>query len=211
MMSVPSGDFDYFYEEPIAVRPKSTDVDLSEFIAAGKVPWEDRAERIRKRFPTVDVLDWEDALARDVDLFGRIIRDILKLEQAVPGRPGPRPSLDVFAATRRMQHFWGNDFSLEPFPEALKLLAGQRSIRNLAHRVKLRKSYMNMLLNGQVEPDGFVMRLCAEAFDKHPSYFLEWRILYVVAAVVRRLEWSPEASVSLFRKLDVLYKTKNWT
>lgn len=198
--------FDWTFEEPIAVVAKSTDRDLTHFAASGKVPWEQRAEAIRDRFPSVDKLDWTEALERDEDLFARIIRDILKLEQAVPGRPGPRPSLDVFSATRRMQQLFGNDFSLRPFSDSLKTLAGNRSIRHISSRVHLERSHVHRLLTGVLEPDGYDMRMCAQAFGKHPSYFLEWRHLYIIAAVIRRLEWSPETSVSMFRRMDIQRK-----
>lgn len=199
-------DFDFSLEEPIAVRPRASDVDLTEFIEMGKVPWEDRSERIKARFPCVDELDWDKALERDLDLFARILRDVLKMEQAVPGRPGPRPALDVASATRRMEQLLGHDYSLRPFPEALRILAGDRSIRNLAHKVKLDFNQVYRLLKGRTEPDGYVMRMCAEAFGKHPSYFLEWRMLFIIQAIMRRLEWSPETSVSLFRRLDMQHK-----
>lgn len=205
-MSTFPEDFDFLYEEPIAVRPREGDVDLNEFIAMGKVPWEERAEKIKERFPSVDQLDWEKALEQDMDLFARILRDILKMEQAVPGRPGPRPSLDVATATRRMEQLYGRDFTIRPFPEALRILAGDRSVRHLARKVKLDRNYVYRLLTGAVEPDGYAMRMCAEAFGKHPSYFLEWRILYIIQAIVRRLEWSPESTISTFRRMDMQHK-----
>lgn len=201
-MSAIEEPFDWSLEEPIAVVAKRTDKRLAEFAAAGKVPWEERAERIKEQFPTVDKLDWTAALEYDQDLFARILRDILKLEQAVSGRPGPRPSLDMKPAIRRMQQLWGKDFALLPFPQALKALAGNRSMRHLSNKTTLDKSHLNRLLLGQRQPDGYDMRMCAQAFGKHPSYFLEWRLLYIVAAIVRRLEWSPETSVGIFRKLD---------
>lgn len=121
---------------------------------------------------------------------------------AVPGRPGPRPSLDVHEATRRMQQLLGQDYTLLAFPDALRILAGERSIRSLANKVKLDRSTVYRLLNGKIEPDPFWMRQVAAAFGKHPSYFLEWRMLYITAALMRRLEYSPETSVKLFRELD---------
>lgn len=180
----------------------STEVDIKSLAELGHVPWEQRAEAIRERYPSVDNLDWEQALEHDIDLFGRILRDVLKLEQAVPGRPGPRPSLDIYAATRRMQQLLGKDFSLQPFPEAFRTLAGERSTRHLAAKTGLNRNTIQRLLAGSIEPDGFMLRTCAEAFDKHASYFLEWRILYITQALTRRLEWSPEASVGLFQRLD---------
>jgi hypothetical protein len=199
-------DFDFSLEEPIAVRPRASDVDLEEYIAMGKVPWEDRAEKIQERFPSVAQLDWSKALEADLDLFARVLRDILKMEQAIPGQPGPRPSLDIYAATRRMEQLYGRDFSLRPFKDALRVLAGDRSVRHLARFVRLDRNYVHRLLTGQLEPDGYALRMCAEAFGKHPSYFLEWRILFIIAAVTRRLEWTPETSVSLFRRLDMQQK-----
>lgn len=192
--------YDRELEEPIAVVANGKD--LSEFSELRKVAWEARAERIRNRFDSVDQLDWNVALERDIDLFGRVLRDILKLEQAVPGRPGPRPSLDTNSAIRRMMQLLGHDFSIQRFPEALRILADDRSVRALAHKVQLDRNTVYRLLQGQIEPDGFHMRMCADAFSKHPSYFVEWRILYITAAITRRLEWSPEASIGVFRRLD---------
>lgn len=208
-MSSVEESFDWSLEEPIAVVAKEGDSRLTDFAASGKVPWEERAEHIRDRFPSVDKLDWTAALDRDQDLFARIIRDILKLEQAVPGRPGPRPSLDVYPATRRMMQLFGKDFALLPFAQALKALAGDRSMRHLSNKTTLDKSHLNRLLLGQREPDGYDMRMCAQAFGKHPSYFVEWRLLYIIAAVTRRLEWSPETSVGIFRQMDYQRKLAN--
>lgn len=193
-------------EEPIAVMRRGHKRDSPE---VRRVAWEARAENIRDEFPSVSQLDWEKALERDIDLFGRVLEDILKLEQATPGRPGPRPSLDMNSAIRRMQQLLGHDFSLEAFPEALRILSNGRSIRVLARYVDLDYSQVYRLLRGRIQPDGYEMRMCAEAFGKHPSYFVEWRILYIVGALVRRLEWSPEASVRVFRALDFQRKRAN--
>lgn len=182
--------------------PDLARVHPSDLAAVGKVPWEKRARKIRERFPSVDKLNWEAALDHDIDLFGRIVRDILKLEQAVPGRPGPRPSLDINAAIRRLHQLWGDDFTIRPFPEAFRILAGDRSLRHVASVTKLNKDCVHRLLNGELDPDGYHMRMVANAFDKHPSYFLEWRMLYITQAVMSRLAWSPERTIDLFRSLD---------
>lgn len=180
----------------------SSGVDLTEFTSLGKVSWETRARRIHQRFPSVDDFNWAVALDRDINLFARIVRDILKLEQAVPGRPGPRPSLDKNAAIRRLHQLWGDDFTILAFPEALRILTDNRSIRYVAGVTGLQKDHVHRLLRGDVQPDGYALRQCAKAFGKHPSYFLEWRILYITQALTARLEWSPETSIDLFQALD---------
>lgn len=189
-------------------NPDTETVDLDEFVKLGKVPWEKRAALIKERFPTVSSFDWNTALDRDINLFGQLLRDILKLEQAVPGRPGPRPSLDVTEATKRMRQILGDDFTIEPFPKALKALAGPLSIRALANHTKLNKDCIHRLLKGETEPDGYLMRMCAQAFGKHPSYFLEWRILYITQTIVSRLEWSPETTIGMYTQLDRQRKKK---
>lgn len=207
MSDIPQTDeapYNWALEEPIAVMGRGKkSADHSEL---KKVAWEQRSAQIRERFDSVDNLNWSSALERDMDLFGRIIRDILKLEQAVPGRPGPRPSLDINDAIRRMQQFFGHDFTLLPFVEAFNVLANGRSGRQMARVVDLNRNTIQRLLAGEIEPDGYHMRMVAEGFGKHPSYFLEWRLLYITAAIVRRLEWNPEATVGMFRRLDAQRK-----
>lgn len=166
-----------------------------------KAPWDQRVRVIRERFPSIVRLDWNRAFSDDLELFARVLRDILKLEQAQPGRPGPRPSLDVAAATRRMQQFLGKDYTLEAFPEAFRILAGNRSIRHLAAKVGLDRTLVYRLLHGRIEPDAYALDQIANAFGKSPSYFLEYRIAFIVAALTNRLEWSPETTVGLYREL----------
>jgi transcriptional regulator with XRE-family HTH domain len=180
--------------------------DVTPYERLGKVSWEVRAKKIREDFPTIQNLDWNKALERDIDLFGRVMRDILKLEQASPGRPGPRPSLDMAAATRRLNQLMGNDYTLLPFKEAFAVLANGRSHRHLASMTGLNRNTVQRLLKGDMEPDGFEMAVIAETFGKHPSYFAEWRHLFIIKAFIERLEWSPDTGIDIYRKLDQQYK-----
>lgn len=195
-------DFDPRYEHPIAVRPARTEDTLATYRALGKIPWEERYEAIISDYPSVLDESWADRFGNDVELLGRVLRDILKLEQAVPGRPGPRPALDVDDAQRRLAQLRGEDYTLKPFVSAVHDLKGSLSIRQFAEKVHLDKSHIHRALTGKVEPDAFLCRMIAYAHGKHPSYFMEWRILYIVGAIVRRLEWSPESTVALYERLD---------
>lgn len=181
---------------------ESSGFDATPYERLGKVSWEVRAKKIKEDFPSVGTLDWDRALARDLDLFGRVMRDILKLEQASPGRPGPRPSLDMAAATRRLNQLLGNDFTMLPFKEAFRVLAGDRSTRHVASMTGLNRNTVQRLLKGDIEPDGFELAVVAETFGKHPSYFAEWRILFITKAIVSRLEWSPDTAIDIYRKMD---------
>src|SRR2546429_9658478 len=58
-----------------------------------RVPWAERMKLIHEHFPSSVSLDWRKALALPETL-PQILRDILRLEQANPGRSGPRPAPD---------------------------------------------------------------------------------------------------------------------
>lgn len=187
-------------ENPIAVRPAVEDVDLTKYRALGKIPWETRYERLIAEIPSVQEPRWRSRL-QNLELLGRIVRDILKLEQAPPGRPGPRPALNVEVAEERLQQFRGMDYTLKPFHEAIRDLIGKTSARGFGNRTGLGRNRIQRLLAGD-EPTAYDLRIIAETCGKHPSYFLEWRRLYILGAIFRRLEWAPETTIALFEKLD---------
>lgn len=166
-----------------------------------KVPWDRRATMILAQFESVDKLRWRKAFESDIDLFARLVKDILKLDQAQPGRPGPRPALDYQQGVARLKQYMGQDYSLETFPQALKTLANGRSIRSLARKTGLSKNHVHRLLTGEMAPDAYAMQAVATAFTKHPSYFSEWRAMWITNAVMNRVLENPESSIVLYRKL----------
>lgn len=166
-----------------------------------KVSWDRRAAMIVSQFGSVEKLQWRKAFESDIDLFGRLVKDILKLDQAQPGRPGPRPALDYAQGVARLKQYMGQDYSLDDFQHSLRDLANGRSIRSIARKTGLSKNHVHRLLTGEVQPDGYAMRAVAEAFGKHPSYFPEWRAMWITNAMVNRLEGNPESSIVLYRKL----------
>lgn len=182
-----------------------TKPDLSEFTeltASGGTSWEKRSAKIRERFPSTAHLDWKKAFDNDIDLFGRILRDVLKVDQSQPGRPGPRPALDYKQGVARLRQLMGQDYTCLPFHEAFKILSDGRSIRHLAVKTGLDRNMVYKLLRGDHAPDVYAMSQVAKSFDKHPSFFLEYRIMYIAAALMERMEWAPESTIGTYRKLS---------
>lgn len=175
--------------------------DLTRFQGLGKVPWEDRLALIHEEFPSTVRLEWEQAF-QDIELFGRIIRDLLKTDLSEPGRSGPRPSLDRKAAEVRLRQMRGQDFTELPFPQALRVLANGRSHRHLASKVGLDRNMVQKLLAGKREPDIPIMEQVAKSFGKDPSYFLEYRVAYVLGALGAQMAKAPEMTVDLFYRLS---------
>ena len=169
--------------------------------ATPKVSRSERQALIREHFPSVEQLDWARAFTADVALMGRLIRDILKLNAAEPGRPGPRASVEYRDGVSALRQLIGDDYCHEPLARALAMLRGDRSLRALSVKIGCSKSQVVRLLAGEVDPTPVQMQRTATAFGKHPSFFLEWRAGAVAAAIGRQLADSPEASVVAYRQL----------
>ncbi len=156
---------------------------------------------IRAQFPSIDNLDWERAFREDTELYGRVWKDILKLDQAGEGRPGPRPPLDPQKANIRYLQLTGDDFSFEPFPDAFRTLLGSESVRKFSDRSGLDRNLVARLLRREIEPDNYEMEVIAGALGKLPSHFLEYRIGYVLLMVHAHMTKHPESSVGPYNKV----------
>lgn len=176
------------------------DVFLALNAGTDKVPWQERVKLINEVFPTTVKMDWMKAF-NDIDLFGRILRDILKVDQTSPGRSGPRPVLDRKKATERLRQFMGADYSDAIFPQAFRELAAGKSVRGISAKTGVEKTMVQNLLTGKRQPDVALMEQIARAFKKEPAYFYEYRIAYVLAALGDRMSGSPEMTVDLYKKL----------
>lgn len=167
----------------------------------GKKSWSTRKGLIKEQFPDYERLNWSAAFKADVGLLGLIIKNVLKSDQSTLGRPGPRPTLDPKRSAERYAQFIGTDYSYLPIDETLANLQGDLSIRGLANKVGLDFNLIYRILNRKATPSISDMQEIAKAFGKHPSYFLEYRIAYIVGALDSAFTESPESSVSTYLKL----------
>lgn len=165
-----------------------------------KASWKQRYVLIQENFPASVRLDWAEAF-KDVDLFGRLFKDILRIDQN-SNRHGVGPRVvDENTSRERLRQLMGEDFSYEPFSTAFPALAGRRSVRNLAAKIGLGKHMTHDLILGRKSPDLYTLEQIAYSFGKDPSYFLEYRIAYVLGALGDHMELSPETTVDLYKKL----------
>lgn len=167
-----------------------------------KAPWQERVKVVDEVFPSYARLDWRKAFDGDIELFARVMRDILKTDQTEPGRSGPRPNLNRGPALAKLREYMGSDYSELPFPLALQVLAGEKaSVRSIAHKTGLARMFTHRLLMGERPVDMVTIETVAKAYKKNPGYFLEYRVAFVLAALGDRLAVSPETSVGLYRRL----------
>lgn len=177
------------------------DLDVFKNPEGKKLSWDSRRNLIKDQFPSYDSLNWEAAFRADVGLLGLIIKEVLKSDQSSLGRPGPRPTLDPKRSVERYNQFIGDDFSYLPMSETLDFLKGKLSVRGLAAKTGLDFNKIYRLLAGTSSPDVASMQSIAKAFGKHPSYFLEYRVLYILGAIEQEIVKSPESTATLYLKL----------
>lgn len=184
--------------------------DLSEFdeLTARKASWSERLNAIDRHFPSVSRLDWGKAFTADPGMASRLINDILKIGEITPGKAGKRPSLvsetptlaerqDVHAKVRQLT---GSDYATEPFPEAFRALARERSVRHLASKTGLDRNMIQKIRGGYTPPL-WVMEKIAAGFKKTPEYFAEYRVAYLLGVLNEHLDRNPEASMLFFRRV----------
>jgi hypothetical protein len=164
-----------------------------------RVPWEQRIQLIREEFPSTRDPDW-NAILKDPDVFARILKDILKVDQIEEGRAGPRPNLDVERGMRTWKEFRG-DYSELPFVDSFRVLARGNSQRTIARKTGISKTRIVRLQQGDDRPGINDLCVIAEAYNKKPAYFVEYRAEYIVAAIAARLNDEHELTVALYRKL----------
>lgn len=189
-------------EDFLVVQPDYTAHNLDEFeeLNQKKIPWDQRVQIIKRRFPAIDRLNWDAAFKQDPTLFGRVINDILKVDAAEPGKPGKRPAIDPKDAEQRLRQLLGEDFTTLPFAEAFSVLCAERSIRSIANKTDLNRNTVHYLKQGGT-PSAEAMEKVAKAFKKKPEFFLEYRLSYITAVLYTRLDNNPESTINLYRRV----------
>lgn len=142
---------------------------------------------------------WETYLAEHPDVLHRLLADVY---QATYGSAKP-PTLDdlwAIMATPR--------FTTEEFGNAVIDLLADRSVRWLASQVGIAHQQLSRYLSGQRpivsihDTRGSMRRIesVAKALKVHPSYFVEWRRLWIMSLLDSAFTAQPGLSVGIFRR-----------
>ena len=138
-------------------------------------------------------------LRENPDLFGRMLQDLLKIGTDGPRRPGPRARPEEATHGAELEQLLGQSYTTKTFDVALRELAPDATVRQLSNRLGIGRDVMHRLRNGAHPPDLWHMQAAADAFGLRPDYFLEFRMIGLVAVMVERLTANSELSVNLWR------------
>ena len=142
---------------------------------------------------------WEEYLADHPDVLNRLLADVY---QATYGADKP-PTLDALWDIMSSKRF-----STEEFGPAVYEVLGDRSVRWLAREVGGSAEQLRRFVTGQRpivsvhDHRGSMNRIeaVAKALDVHPSYFMEWRRLWVMSLIDSAFASRPDLSIGVFRR-----------
>lgn len=165
-----------------------------------RAAWEKKLKNVKAQYPDILTEDWDALLRKDSDIFAKLLGDVLKFKgkKSVPGK---RPNLTREEGEKRLAKMANEDFAEGQFKDAFRALTANRSIRSVANKTGLGKSYVQRLLSGDQSPSYAAIETIAKAYGKHPSYFLEYRVARVLVVIENLLSSSPETATSWYLKV----------
>jgi transcriptional regulator with XRE-family HTH domain len=174
-----------------------------------KLPWKERAKIIKKTFPSIEQLDWNQLMSKDINIMGNILRDVWKADVADPNQVGPRTTPSAKEGLAWYKKISGQDFSLLDFCSSFRELAGDRSIRHLTTKTGLKRDYIHRILHGRVDPTMETIEKVAKSFGKDPSFFREYREMYILSTLQSQLAKYPDSSMGIYLKMRTKYGSKS--
>jgi len=146
--------------------------------------WAERIAKMRATYPGLTRV-WEGAF-NDEAILGRAIRELISTG---PGRQTP----EVAEGIRRWRELTGLGYSTLRFPASLHELTGGATIATVAAATGLDTAHVTALFNG-TDPTIDDLTTIAAAYRRDPTWFHEYRVIAVAAAVADALAANPERS-----------------
>lgn len=168
---------------------------------ASRKNWQKKIAEIQSTVPGTSQIDWGSLFKADPKILGDLVNDIIKVEVSQKGRPGKRSAKSADLIERDLLKLTNEDFAFLAFPKAMEVAMGDKSVRDVAKSSYLSKSTVHRLLRGDGAPvTSEQIEAIAPAVGKDPSYFLEYRAMYVCSAIYEMLIASPESSQVFYNK-----------
>lgn len=163
--------------------------------------WQATVDKLYRDIPAAKDVDWSALFRDDPKILGAIINDIIKIAISEKGRPGKRSASNVADIANDLLKLSQLDYAENSFFDSMQIQMKNRSIRQVARNSGLDKMTVRRLYIGEQQPTPYHMEHLAKAFKKNPSYFLEYRALFVCAVLYEMLLTSSDAAVIFYKKI----------
>jgi transcriptional regulator with XRE-family HTH domain len=143
--------------------------------------------------PELNEINWSEVINKNPDVLEGIVGDVVKVD-------GKRRKVSRQDGTRRLNQVYEQDFSERPFQDSFRIICGKDSLRTTAAKTGISYSHVFHLKSGNATPTIEMMENIAIAYNREPSYFLEYRIHFVLASMTDFLMKNPETATAWFNK-----------
>ncbi len=146
-------------------------------------------------------------LVANPDIVWQIVGDIYDVvkteEEKAAGlvRQGRRPRRTNVALADVWATVFPEPYTMDPFPEAMLRLLNGRSQRQFARRIPCHQTTLSRLMAGSLTPDLSMLERIAGAAGVMPTFFVEYRALYLGGAVTEVLLAQPNMSVTALQRV----------
>ena len=155
-----------------------------------KKKWEARITRIKEQYPEIGNTDWSEMFSNNPEVLYSMLGNV--------ARSGitRKSKLSNGIGSQRLAALSSTDYSELQFSEALNALCTLHSVATL----EIGEEELSDLRAGRTQPSIDQIEHIAMYFNRHPSYFMEYRIAYVLASINVFLTDNPQTSSSWFNK-----------
>ena len=142
---------------------------------------------------------WAEYLGQNPDVLHRLLADVYQATYGVDHPPSLDDLWDLISSPQ---------FSNDSFGIAVKTALGRRSVAWLAHQAGIAQPVLHRLVHAERpivninDPKGSMARMeaIARVLRVHPSYFAEWRRLWIMSLLDSAFASQPALSVGVFRR-----------
>lgn len=151
---------------------------------------------------------WAKYLNEHPDVLHRLLADVYQATYGVDQPPTLDDLWDLIGHPR---------FSSQPFGDAVRSVLGDRSVQWLAHQVGMAQPTLHRFVAGTRpivtinDPRGSMQRIeqVARGLRVHPSYFAEWRRLWIMSLLDSAFVAQPALSAGVFRRYSGFEKRRS--
>jgi DNA-binding phage protein len=153
--------------------------------------WDKKIHKLRDAYPEIKGINWSKILGTEPEVFRSIVGGV--------GKNGSNKTGTHSESNQKFAQIFNDDYSELPFIEALNVLWADRSLSDMVVKTGVSRQIIYDMKRGKRHPSFEEMAQIAEAFDRDPSFFLEYRIGKVLAAIDTFLVRSPETASSWYK------------
>lgn len=164
--------------------------------ATKPVGWREALSREAER--ATDPNYWLEIFTERPEVLHRLIADLFQAAHGVDKIPSVDDMWDLLAEPVYSNHRFG---------EAFTAVVGSRLRSEVAEKAGLFPTTLKRYVSNErpvvtTDVEGSMRRieLIARAVDVHPSYFAEWRRLWIMALLDRAYQVNPDLSYALFQR-----------